>query len=55
MEKTSPKSSIYLSSLKKDNLGINKISGKDLSCLNNYNDIFAGLEIPKFRKNYRQP
>ena len=38
------KSSIYLSSLKKDNLGINKISGKDLS-YNNYNDIFAGLEI----------
>ena len=27
-----------------NNLGINKIHGKDLS-YNNYNDIFAGLEI----------
>ena len=37
-------SSIYISDLKNDTLGLNKISGKDLS-YNNYNDIFAGLEI----------
>ncbi len=37
-------SSIYSSSLDKNNLGLNKISGKDLS-YNNYNDIFSGLEI----------
>ena len=38
------KSSIYLSNLKKNELDISKISGKDLS-YNNYNDIYAGLEI----------
>ena len=38
------KSSIYLSSLKDDNLGLKQINGKNLS-FNNYNDIFAGLEI----------
>ena len=37
-------SSIYISGLKENKLGMNKISGKDLS-YNNYNDIFAGLEI----------
>ena len=37
-------SSIYISGLRENELGINKISGKDLS-YNNYNDIFAGLEI----------
>ena len=37
-------SSIYSSSLDKDNLGLKKISGKELS-YNNYNDIYAGLEI----------
>mgnify|MGYP001393754063 CR=1 FL=1 len=36
--------SIYISDLKKDSLDLNKISGKDLS-YNNYNDIFAGLDI----------
>ncbi len=36
--------SIYLSDLNKDSLDLNKISGKNLS-YNNYNDIFAGLEI----------
>ena len=38
------KSSIYVSNLSSDNLGLEKISGKNLS-YNNYNDIFAGLEI----------
>ena len=38
------KSSIYLSSLEKNELDISKISGKDLS-YNNYNDIYAALEI----------
>ncbi len=38
------KSSIYESDLNKNNLGLNKLHGKDLS-YNNYNDIFAGLEI----------
>ena len=37
-------SSIYTTGLKDNKLGINKISGKSLS-YNNYNDIFAGLEI----------
>ena len=36
--------SIYISDLNKDSLSLNKISGKDLS-YNNYNDIFAGLDI----------
>ena len=36
--------SIYISDLNKDDLDLNKISGKDLS-YNNYNDIFAGLDI----------
>jgi len=38
------KSSIYVSDLNDDTLGFNKISGKKLS-YNNYNDIFAGLEL----------
>ncbi len=38
------KSSIYLSDLKYDKNNLNQLSGKDLS-YNNYNDIFAGLEI----------
>tara|TARA_B100000963_G_scaffold360411_1_gene391205 strand:- start:5026 stop:6576 length:1551 start_codon:yes stop_codon:yes gene_type:complete len=37
-------SSIYLNKLDSKNLGLKKISGKDLS-YNNYNDIFASLEI----------
>jgi phosphoribosylaminoimidazolecarboxamide formyltransferase/IMP cyclohydrolase len=37
-------SSIYYSGMKKDSLGFNKINGKDLS-YNNYNDIFASLDI----------
>jgi len=36
--------SIYISDLNNDSLNLNKISGKDLS-YNNYNDIFAGLDI----------
>ena len=36
--------SIYISDLNNDNLNLHKISGKDLS-YNNYNDIFAGLDI----------
>ena len=40
------RSSIYVSCLKDEALGLNKISGKELS-YNNYNDIFAGLEIVK--------
>ena len=38
------KSSIYINSLKNDNLNLKQINGKDLS-YNNYNDIFAGLDI----------
>ncbi len=38
------KSSIYISSLKNDNINLQQLSGKDLS-YNNYNDIFAGLDI----------
>ncbi len=37
-------SSLYISDLNNDNLGLKQISGKELS-YNNYNDIFAGLEI----------
>ncbi len=37
-------SSIYVNSLKNDNLNLKQLSGKDLS-YNNYNDIFAGLDI----------
>ncbi len=37
-------SSLYLSDLANDDLGLIKISGKELS-YNNYNDMFAGLEI----------
>ena len=36
--------SIYISDITQDNLKLDKINGKDLS-YNNYNDIFAGLEI----------
>ena len=38
------KSSIYLSSLYEHKINFNKLNGKDLS-YNNYNDIFAGLEL----------
>ena len=38
------KSSLYINSLKNDGTGLKQISGKDLS-YNNYNDIFAGLDI----------
>ena len=38
------KSSIYINSLKNNNINLNQLSGKDLS-YNNYNDIFAGLDI----------
>ena len=38
------KSSIYISSLKNDNINFKQLSGKDLS-FNNYNDIFAGLDL----------
>ncbi len=38
------KSSIYSTDQKNLNLGFNKISGKELS-YNNYNDIYAGLEL----------
>ena len=44
MEKIHIKSSIYVSDLKNDYLGLKQLGGKDLS-YNNYNDIFAGLEI----------
>ncbi|MDC3104505.1 bifunctional phosphoribosylaminoimidazolecarboxamide formyltransferase/IMP cyclohydrolase [Candidatus Pelagibacter bacterium] len=37
-------SSLYISDLYNDDLGLKQISGKELS-YNNYNDIFAGLEI----------
>ena len=42
-------SSIYSSSAVNDELNFKKISGKDLS-FNNYNDIYAGLEILDFEK-----
>ena len=38
------KSSIYMSSLKKNDINLQQLSGKNLS-YNNYNDIFAGLDI----------
>tara|TARA_Y100000816_G_scaffold281418_1_gene255907 strand:+ start:1648 stop:3195 length:1548 start_codon:yes stop_codon:yes gene_type:complete len=38
------KSSIYINSLKNDNINLQQLGGKDLS-YNNYNDIFAGLDI----------
>ena len=38
------KSSIYINSLKNDDINLHQLSGKDLS-YNNYNDIFAGLDI----------
>ncbi len=38
------KSSIYINSLKNDEINLQQLSGKDLS-YNNYNDIFAGLDI----------
>ena len=38
------KSSIYVNSMKSNNAGLEQLSGKDLS-YNNYNDIFAGLDI----------
>ena len=38
------KSSIYVNSYNDKNLGLNQLSGRDLS-YNNYNDIFASLEI----------
>ena len=38
------KSSIYVTSLKNDDINLSKLNGKDLS-YNNYNDIFAGLDI----------
>ena len=44
-------SSIYISDLYSDSLGLNKLSGKNLS-FNNYNDIFSGLEILSYEKTY---
>ena len=38
------KSSIYINSLNSDNINLNQSSGKELS-YNNYNDIFAGLDL----------
>ena len=38
------RSSIYISSLKKNELDLQQLSGKNLS-YNNYNDVFAGLDI----------
>ena len=38
------KSSIYINSLKNNDINLQQISGKDLS-YNNYNDIFSGLDI----------
>ena len=38
------KSSIYLNSLKNDDINLQQLSGKDLS-YNNYSDIFAGLDL----------
>ncbi len=43
-------SAIYVSNLKEDNLGLTKLNGKDLS-YNNYNDIFASLELLFSEKN----
>ena len=43
------KSSIYLNNLNDKEIGLRKISGKNLS-YNNYNDIFSGLEILEFTK-----
>ena len=37
-------SSLYINDLNDQNLGLNKLNGKELS-FNNYNDIFASLEI----------
>jgi phosphoribosylaminoimidazolecarboxamide formyltransferase/IMP cyclohydrolase len=45
------KSSIYVNDFNDQEIGLKKISGKDLS-YNNYNDIFAGLEIlASFKKS----
>ena len=45
------KSSIYINDFNDQETGLKKISGKDLS-YNNYNDIFAGLEIlASFKKS----
>ncbi len=38
------RSSIYISSLKKNDIDLQQLSGKNLS-YNNYNDLFAGLDI----------
>ena len=38
------KSSLYINSLRNDDINLQQLSGKDLS-FNNYNDIFAGLDI----------
>ncbi len=38
------KSSMYINSLKNNDINLQQLSGKDLS-YNNYNDIFAGLDI----------
>ena len=45
------KSSIYINSLKNDDINLKQINGKDLS-YNNYNDIFAGLDILFSNSNY---
>ena len=45
------KSSIYINSLKNDDINLQLISGEDLS-YNNYNDIFAGLDILFSNPNY---
>ena len=47
------KSSLYISDIANDNLGLIKISGKELS-YNNYNDMFAGLEILSSEKKFQQ-
>ena len=44
------KSSIYISNYNDKELGLNQLGGKDLS-YNNYNDIYAGLEILSSLKN----
>ena len=44
------KSSIYINSYDDKELGLNQLSGKDLS-YNNYNDIFSSLEILSSLKN----
>ena len=46
------RSSIYINSLKSNNINLHQLSGKDLS-YNNYNDIFAGLDI--LFSNLRSP